>query len=88
MSEGWRPFLYFFRSEELVQLLKEHTGLERWKTVGAIVAAAFPEKLSTDDGRRDIRLWIKNLVKRNQRREKRIQAQKLKVRLVSKKSKQ
>jgi hypothetical protein len=73
-------------AEELAQLFKKHTGLSRWKMVGEIVAAAFPEKLSIDDGRRDIRLWIKNLVKRNQLRQKRIQSQKLKFGVVNAKS--
>jgi len=60
-------------AEELAALFKSETGQDNWNRVGKIVAEAFPEILPADDGARDLRLWVYNLVKRNRKRRQKIQ---------------
>jgi hypothetical protein len=59
-------------AEDLAREFRERTGQSRWEKVGQIVAKAFAQYLPPDDGTRDHRLWIMKLVKRNQKRRRRI----------------
>jgi hypothetical protein len=74
-QKGGRPPEAMIAScaEELASLFKSHTGQNKWNRVGEIVAEAFPRSLPPDDGKRDLRLWVYNLVKRNRKRKQKIQ---------------
>ena len=55
-------------AEELAELFKEVYDSPRWKRVGEIIARNFSDYLPPDDGARDLRLWIYNMVKRHRKR--------------------
>jgi len=59
-------------AEELAALYRKETGQSKWKRVGQIMAENFSKNLPTDDDRRDVRVWIYNLVKRNRRRRQKL----------------
>jgi hypothetical protein len=72
--EGWKSDLgrrsetFAIRcAEELAEVFEQRTGQPQWSRVGEIIAKNFPSALprKSDDGRRDLRLWIKNLVNRH-----------------------
>ena len=54
-------------ANDLAELFKEVYGTPRWKNVGEIIAQNFPDYLPPDDGARDLRLWIYNMVKRHRK---------------------
>jgi hypothetical protein len=54
-------------AKDLAELFKEVYGSPRWKSVGEIIAQNFPDYLPPDDGARDLRLWIYNMVKRHRK---------------------
>ena len=55
-------------ADDLARVFEKRTGRPQWERVGEIVAENFPTALEPDDGRRDVRLWIYNLVKRYRKR--------------------
>ena len=63
-------------AEELAAVFTRETGQHKWLEVGKIVAKSFPDILPKDDGARDVRLWIYNLVKCNRNRASRIKEKK------------
>jgi hypothetical protein len=64
-------------AEEVAAVFKRETGKFKWLEVGKIIAKAFPETIPKDDGGRDLRLWIYNLVKRNRNRAAKIRKSKV-----------
>jgi hypothetical protein len=54
-------------AEDVAELFKEVYDSPRWKSVGEIIAQNFPDYLPPDDGARDLRLWIYNMVKRHRK---------------------
>lgn len=59
-------------AEEIAVLFRKETGQSKWQQVGQIMAENFPKNLPPDEGGRDLRLWIYNLVKRNRKRRQKL----------------